>query len=113
MKTYIAKLREEAAAAEANRMHAAAQSKRQGADTRVLCDVSLTDQITSFMRTLPPAQRNRPWSMQELVLRLQGRYSARPHAMQVGESLRALGWTQRRDWTRNGGGRRYWHPVSK
>jgi hypothetical protein len=53
-------------------------------------------------------QRDRPWSMDELVARLQGRYSARPHPMNVGQALRALGWTQRRDWTRDGGGRRMW-----
>ena len=46
--------------------------------------------------------------MDELVARLQGRYSARPHPMNVGQALRALRWTQKRDWTRDGGGRRMW-----
>ncbi len=52
---------------------------------------------------IPPAQRDHLWSMDELVARLQGRYSARPHPMHVGQALRALGWTTRRDWTRDGG----------
>ena len=60
------------------------------------------------MRSLSPAQRNRPWSMDELVARLKGHYSARPHAMNVGTALRQLGWVTRRDWTRDGGGRRVW-----
>jgi len=30
--------------------------------------------------------------------------------MNVGQALRALGWTQMRDWTREGGGKRYWIP---
>ena len=59
--------------------------------------------------SLPPVQRDRPWSMEDLVARLRGRYSTRPHPMNVGQALRTLGWTQRRDWTREGGGRRYWY----
>ena len=56
----------------------------------------------------PPVQRDRGWSMEELVARLSGRYTARPHPMHVGQVLRALGWAQKRDWTRDGGGRRVW-----
>ena len=107
MKTYIDQLKAETA--EANlRREEEAKNKRQHAGSRVLCDVSLISQIQSLMRSLPPVQRDRPWSMEELVVRLQGRYSARPHPMNVGQALRALGWTQRRDWTRDGGGRRMW-----
>ena len=60
------------------------------------------------MNSLSPAQRSRPFTMDELVARLHGRYSARPHPMHVGQALRALGWAQKRDWTRDGGGRRVW-----
>ncbi len=60
------------------------------------------------MNSLSPAQRRRPFTMDELVARLQGRYSARPHPMNVGQALRALGYLQKRDWTRDGGGRRVW-----
>ena len=105
-KTYIAKLKADAEAANLRREQA--KSKAHYSDKRLLCDIPLTDQIEALMRSLPPVQRDRPWSMDELMARLQGRYSARPHPMHVGQALRALGWTQRRDWTRNGGGRRYW-----
>ena len=85
-----------------------AKATRKPADPRVLNDTPLADQIKDLMLSLPPVQRDRPWSMEELVARLKGRYSPRPHAMNVGQALRALGWTQRRDWTRDGGGRRIW-----
>jgi hypothetical protein len=95
--------------AEANlRREEEAKANRHNADSRVLCDKPLTEQIEALMRSLSSAQRDRPWSMDELVARLQGRYSARPHPMNVGQALRALGWTQKRDWTRDGGGKRYW-----
>lgn len=73
-----------------------------------VCDTPLTFQIEALMRCLPPVQRDRPWSMEELVARLSGRFTARPHPMHVGQALWALGWTTRRDWTRDGGGRRMW-----
>jgi hypothetical protein len=107
-KTYIANLR--AASDEANlRREEEAKAKNPHADTRILCDIPLTNQIEALMRSLSPAQRNRPWSMDELVPRLQGRYSAHPHAMNVGQALRALGWLSKRDWTRDGAGRRVWY----
>lgn len=106
-KTYIANLRAEAEAANLRREEEA-KAKTLNADPRVVCDTPLVDQIEALMRSLSPVQRNRPWSMDELVARLQGRYSARPHPMNVGQALRALGWIQRRDWTQNGYGRRVW-----
>ena len=106
-KAYIENLR--TSSDEANlRRQEEAKANRHNADTRILCDISLVDQIEALMRSLSPAQRNRPWSMDELVARLQGRYSTRPHPMRVGQALRALGWTAQRDWTRDGGGRRMW-----
>jgi hypothetical protein len=108
--TYLDRLRAASDAAETIRQREAAAAKRLGIDSRVVCDTPLTDQIEALMHSLPPVQANRPWTMEELLLRLQGRYHARPHAMNVGTALRRLGWAQRRDWTREGGGRRYWLP---
>ncbi len=111
MKGYLANLR--AASDEANlRREEEAKAMPQSADTRVVCDIPLTDQIETLMRTLSPAQRNRHFTMNEFVARLQGRYSTRPHPMNVGTALRQLGWQTRRDWTRDGGGRRVWIKVS-
>jgi hypothetical protein len=76
---------------------------------RIKCRIPLTEQIEALMRSLPPKQRDRPWSMDELVVRLQGRYNTRPSAGSVGLALRHLGWTRARDWSTSGGGRRVWH----
>jgi hypothetical protein len=111
MKSYLDQLKAQAEAA--NLRSDEAKSKPHCADSRILCDTILVDQIEYLMRSLSPAQRNRPWLMDELVSRLQGRYSARPHPMNVGTALRQLGWTQKRDWTRDGGGRRVWHPSQE
>ena len=105
-KAYIANLWAETEAA--NLRSEKAKAKTHHSDSRVLCDTPLTDQIEALMRSLSPAQRNRPWSMDELVARLNGRFSSRPHAMHVGKALRALGWVSKRDWTREGCGRRVW-----
>jgi hypothetical protein len=75
---------------------------------RIKCDVPLTEQIEALMRSLPPAQRDRPWSMDELMARLKGRYNARPSAGDIGIALRKIGWTRSRDWSERGLGRRVW-----
>jgi hypothetical protein len=105
MKQYIAELRAEAA-----RLNGATEQspRKRQADTRIQCEVPLTDQINALMRSLPPAQRDRPWSVAELVARLNGRFKARPSHGDVGVALRALGWTRTRDWSHDGGGRRVW-----
>ena len=106
MQAYLDKLR---AAADAEReRHEQRKVSKLKTDSRVVCDKSLTQQIEELMRSLPPAERQRRWTMAEFVARLSGRYSARPHPMQVGAALRALGWIQKRDWTNDGGGWRYW-----
>lgn len=68
----------------------------------------LDTQIIELMATLAPSQRDRRWSMAELVTRLEGRYRDNPHPQMIGEALRRLGWSTVRDWTNAGGGRRYW-----
>jgi hypothetical protein len=69
---------------------------------------SLDDQVTELMRSLPPQLRDRPWSMAELVQRLQGKYRARPHGQQVGQALLRLGWRKERRWERGFDGARVW-----
>jgi len=109
MKTYIQTLRAEVDETKRQREEARAEQAR--ADTRVVCDKPLKDQIEELMLSLPPAQLYRPWSMDEFIARLHGRFRLRPHPMNIGRALRALGWTQKRDWSLNGGGRRVWYPA--
>lgn len=68
----------------------------------------LTEQITELMLSLPPAQRDRPWSIVDLQGRLRGRYKDRPSLGSIGDALRSLGWTRKRDWSQTGGSRRVW-----
>jgi hypothetical protein len=111
LRGYIENLK--ARTAEANRL-----CERQSAATRrqlrsdFSCVKPLTEQVDELMCSLPPALRDRPWTMVELISRLDGRYKDRPSAGDVGQALRALGWVQRRDWTHNGGGRRYWYSAN-
>ena len=70
----------------------------------------LKEQITELMHTLPPQLLNRPWSMSELILRLNGKYRDRPHAKQVGEALKVLGWRRVRYWCKGYDGVRLWIP---
>lgn len=71
---------------------------------------SLDQQIVELMRSLPPTLRDRPWSIEDLVNRLEGRYRQRPHAQGVGQTLRRLGWMRIRPGDANGGERRLWVP---
>ena len=109
MKLYIDHLRAECERAQKESKDAIrAAERRRLRDSRIQCGVQLTDQIEALMRSLPPSQRNRPWTMEELVARVHGRYNARPCAGSVGVALRRLGWTRIRDWSNDGGGRRVW-----
>ena len=70
----------------------------------------LTEQITEFMQSIPPKILNRPWSIAELILRLDGKYRDRPHAQNVGDALRKLGWKRDRYWGKGFNGVRLWLP---
>jgi hypothetical protein len=105
MKGYLSSLKVRAAV-ELDRREA--EKASHCATARAVPPKPLTDQITEFMLSLPPSQREREWAISDLVCRLHGRYRARPHPADVGQALRALGWSRRRDWTNAGGGRRVW-----
>lgn len=107
---YREQLRQEA---EQQRRAHEARNRRHPRDPRLQCETPLPEQIEALMRSLPPAQRNRPWSMAELVARLHGRYNPNPCAGEVGRALRALGWTTQRDWSNRGAGRRVWLSPEK
>ncbi len=70
----------------------------------------LDQQLAELMRSLPPAVRDRPWSIKELVARLEGKAKARPHAQAVGQALRRLGWSRVRPFDASGQGQRLWLP---
>ncbi len=72
----------------------------------------LDEQIERLMRELPPAQRERCWSMAELLPRLSGKYRDHPHAKEVGQALRHLGWHRERRYGHGFDGSRVWLPPS-
>ena len=80
-------------------------SSLQQSVQRAVCDgrrktpVSLQDQIQAYIGTLTDAQKNRPWSIDELIPHLDGVYRDRPASRKVAQALRAGGWKQKRDWT--------------
>jgi len=110
MKAYIEKLNTEVA--EDRRRQEEHRRKEHSADSRILCGKPLIQQIDELMLSLPPVSRDRPWSMEELVSRLQGQYRTRPHPMNVGTALRKLGWVRVRLWSEHEEGRRVWLPPS-
>lgn len=73
----------------------------------------LTEQIEELMHTLPPQLRDRPWSMAELVIRLQGKYRDRPHTQHVGIALRQLQWKRLRLYGKGYDGVRLWVPPTQ
>ena len=72
----------------------------------------LDEQITTFMRSLPLAQRVRPWSMADLLPHLSGKFRALPHAKEVGQALRRLGWIRERRYRDGYDGARVWIPPA-
>ena len=110
VQAYAAELR--ARVEERSRLHRLQQEAQASAKpAQSLRQVKPLDaQITELMRSLPPQLRNRPWSMPELVQRLTGKYRDRPHAQQVGEALRRLGWRRERRWEKGFDGARVWVP---
>lgn len=75
---------------------------------------ALTVQIHALIAPLSPIQLNRPWSIDELVPRLQGRYQKHPATREVAKALTQLGWKQKRCWNKSGLNRRFWYaPLEK
>jgi hypothetical protein len=67
-------------------------------------------QILSWWQYLPPCQRKRKFQLWEVSAICQGKTGNRPADRDIAEALRSLGWTECRDWTREGRNRRYWAP---
>jgi len=74
--------------------------------------VPLVQQLERLLATLPPVLVNRPWSIEELLPRLEGRYRPRPASRDVAKALAALNWQRTRCWKQSGLNRRYWMPPA-
>lgn len=71
---------------------------------------SVKEQLKVLLESLHPTQLDRPWVMQDFVVRLTGKYRMHPHGKEVGELLRSLGWRRVRLWKNGDGGCRVWLP---
>lgn len=69
----------------------------------------LEQQIEAVMRSLPPVQALRPWSINDLAKHCTGRYRDHPHPQHLASALRKLGWERRRIYGQ-GQGFRFWLP---
>lgn len=72
----------------------------------------LGQQIEALLATFPPMLLNRPWSIEELLPRLQGKYRQRPATREVAKALTQLNWRRIRCWNKTGMNRRYWIPPT-
>jgi hypothetical protein len=97
---YIAQLEKLASAANAE--------KRSGPTPSATTYTPLLTQLERLFATMPENQRRRDFTVAELIPRLKGEFRAHPSAAGVAAALRQLGFTQRRDYSRAGGGARVW-----
>jgi hypothetical protein len=76
--------------------------------------MSLEQQLFRFLRTLSKEQLRHPWTMDQIILygNLTGKYRDRPHPQNVAEILTRIGWTKRRLYSAEFGGKRYWFPPA-
>jgi hypothetical protein len=100
-------MKEEMAALKSEAERCAAVTKHKHPVPAVM---PLHDQLRRMLVEMPQLQRQRSWSIYELVSQLQGRYRQHPHPQHVARELRALGWTSARVWSSIGYGKRIWHP---
>ena len=100
MKGYIDSLRRMTEAANAE--------KRTEPNTSATAYTPLLVQLERLFATMPANQRCRDFTVAELIPRLQGEFRVHPSAAGVAAALKQLGFTQRRDYSRAGGGARVW-----
>lgn len=106
MRGYIAQLVRMTAAA-----HAAAAEKAATPGTSASRYTPLTTQLQNLFATMTENQRNRDYSVAELIPRLGGQFRVAPSAAKVAAALKQIGFVQYRDFTRAGGGARVWRRV--
>lgn len=65
-------------------------------------------QIKRWWANLPPIMQQRSFQIVEIAAQCKGRYRDKPALREVASALRALSWTENRDWSSQGRNRRYW-----
>ena len=73
--------------------------------------VNYVNLLRDLFESMPQANVNRRWTVDELCKQLPGRYNEKPAQRMIASALRELGFTQHRDWTNAGRNRRFWKPT--
>ena len=70
----------------------------------------LLDQIKAWSESMTPEQRKRRFTIEEIerLAGLMGKFGGRAAHHHIGQSLRAIEFAPRRDWTVAGRNKRYW-----
>lgn len=76
-------------------------------ESRAECE-PLEVQIKRWWENLPPIMQQRPYQITEIAAQCRGRYRDKPALREMASALRAMGWTEQRDWSSQGRNRRYW-----
>ena len=110
LREHLAQLVREAANTSAARKDQPAESPSAQSSKPGHQSIDYETLIHAWFSAIPPAVRQRPFQMEELTARFHGKYRERASAKVIGQALRKLGWSEHRDWTRDGRNRRYWMP---
>lgn len=72
--------------------------------------IDLERRLRLWLSGMTPLEQRRRFSTQEIVAlaHLQGKRSPAPGDRLIGQTLRSMGFTPRRDWTVAGRNKRYW-----
>lgn len=75
----------------------------------------LRDQIKTWYESMTPEQRKRRFTIEEVerLAELMGKFGGRAAHHHIAQSLRAIEFVPRRDWTAAGRNKRYWIWSSK
>ena len=89
----------------------------QATTARTNCTASIVDEYTERIQTwlgrLPPVQRQRQFTITEVITlaTLPGHFRTNASLRYAGDALRRCGFKQKRDWTVAGRNKRYWYFV--
>ena len=73
---------------------------------------SLETQIQRWWVNLPPFTKRRRFQIKEIAVNCTGKIKPKPALREVAFALRALGWSESRDWSKQGRNHRLWSPPT-
>jgi hypothetical protein len=115
-RTYLlaewAEIRESALAETQRKEAEILERSRSHRSHRLPRSIDYAQVIREWFEAMPPASRQRRFTLEEICIRFKGMYKDRPAFRVIAAAMRRLGWTEGRDWTNAGRNRRYWVPPA-